>query len=163
MAHIRKAEGFIDWLDQRLAVKKLVNVLMVEYWIPKQINFLWAMGVILTVLFSILFISGLFLLMYYKPDAALAFDSVNKTIMQEVEYGWLWRHMHGVAASVIFLIIYIHMLTAIYYGSYKRGREMIWISGMLLFVLFSAGIGARKIVGGAPALELALHRAQFQR
>ncbi|ASQ30004.1 ubiquinol cytochrome c oxidoreductase PetABC, cytochrome b subunit [Campylobacter avium LMG 24591] len=138
MAHIRKAEGFIDWLDQRLAVKKLVNVLMVEYWIPKQINFLWAMGVILTVLFSILFISGLFLLMYYKPDAALAFDSVNKTIMQEVEYGWLWRHMHGVAASVIFLIIYIHMLTAIYYGSYKRGREMIWISGMLLFVLFSA-------------------------
>ncbi|WP_297191966.1 cytochrome bc complex cytochrome b subunit [uncultured Campylobacter sp.] len=138
MAHIRKSEGIIDWLDQRLAVKKLMNVLMVEYWIPKQINFLWAMGVILTVLFTILFISGLFLLMYYKPDAALAFDSVNKTIMQEVEYGWLWRHMHGVAASVIFLIIYIHMFTAIYYGSYKRGREMIWISGMLLFVLFSA-------------------------
>lgn len=138
MAHIRKSEGIIDWLDQRLAVKKLMNVLMIEYWIPKQINFLWAMGVILTVLFTILFISGLFLLMYYKPDAALAFDSVNKTIMQEVEYGWLWRHMHGVAASVIFLIIYIHMFTAIYYGSYKRGREMIWISGMLLFVLFSA-------------------------
>ena len=62
MAHIRKAEGFIDWLDQRLAVKKLVNVLMVEYWIPKQINFLWAMGVILTVLFSILFISHSILL-----------------------------------------------------------------------------------------------------
>ena len=138
MAEIRKAEGLIDWLDQRLAVKKLANVLMVEYWIPKQINFLWAMGVILSVLFTILFISGLFLLMYYKPDAALAFDSVNKTIMQEVEYGWLWRHMHGVAASVIFLIIYIHMFTAIYYGSYKKGREMIWISGMLLFVLFSA-------------------------
>lgn len=138
MAHIRKAEGLIDWLDQRLAVKKLLNVLMIEYWIPKQINFLWAMGVILTVLFSILFITGLLLVMYYKPDTALAFDSVNKTIMQEVEYGWLWRHMHGVAASVIFLIIYIHMLTGIYYGSYKRGREMIWISGMLLFVVFSA-------------------------
>ncbi len=138
MAHIRKATGLIDWLDQRLAVKKLVNVLMVEYWIPKQINFLWAMGVILTVLFSVLFITGLFLLMYYKPDTALAFDSVNKTIMQEVEYGWLWRHLHGVAASVIFLIMYIHMLTGIYYGSYKRGREMIWLSGMLLFIVFSA-------------------------
>ena len=138
MAHIRKATGLIDWLDQRLAVKKLMNVLMVEYWIPKQINFLWAMGVILTVLFTILFVTGLLLVMYYKPDTALAFDSVNKTIMQEVEYGWLWRHMHGVAASVIFLIIYIHMLTGIYYGSYKRGREMIWISGMLLFVVFSA-------------------------
>ena len=85
MAHIRKSEGIIDWLDQSLAVKKLMNVLMVEYWIPKQINFLWAMGVILTVLFTILFISGLFLLMYYKPDAALAFDSVNKTIMLHSE------------------------------------------------------------------------------
>jgi ubiquinol-cytochrome c reductase cytochrome b subunit len=76
--------------------------------------------------------------MYYKPDVALAFDSVNYTIMQEVGYGWLFRHIHGVAASVVFLIIYIHMFTGIYYGSYKQGREMIWISGMLLFVTFSA-------------------------
>lgn len=66
------------------------------------------MGVILTVLFTILFITGLLLVMYYKPDANLAFDSVNYTIMKEVEYGWLWRHMHAVAASVIFLILYIH-------------------------------------------------------
>ncbi len=58
--------------------------------------------------------------------------------MQEVEFGWLWRHVHAVAASVVFLIIYIHMFTGIYYGSYKKGREMIWISGMLLFVTFSA-------------------------
>ena len=138
MAHIKKSTNIIDWLDQRLAIKKLFNVMMAEYWIPKKINFLWAMGVILLVLFALLFITGLLLVMYYKPDTALAFDSVNKTIMQEVEYGWLWRHIHGVAASVIFLIIYIHMFTAIYYGSYKRGREMIWISGMLLFVVFSA-------------------------
>ncbi len=126
MAEIKKAEGVIDWLDQRLAVKKLMKVMMTEYWIPKNINFLWAMGVVLVVLFKILIISGIFLLMYYKPDTALAFDSVNYTIMQEVEYGWLWRHVHGVAASAIFLIIYIHMFTAIYYGSYKKGREMIW-------------------------------------
>ena len=138
MAQVKKATGFIDWLDQRLAVKKFMDVMMVRYWIPKQINFLWAMGVILTTLFAILFVTGLLLVMYYKPDTALAFDSVNKTIMQEVEYGWLWRNLHGVAASVTFLIIYIHMLTGIYYGSYKRGREMIWISGMLLFVSFSA-------------------------
>ncbi|ECL2760463.1 cytochrome bc complex cytochrome b subunit, partial [Campylobacter coli] len=138
MAQIRKANGLVDWLDQRLAVHKLLDVLMVKYWIPKQINFLWAMGVILTTLFAVLFVTGLLLVMYYKPDTALAFDSVNKTIMQEVDYGWLWRHMHGVAASVVFLIIYIHMLTGIYYGSYKKGREMIWVSGMLLFVVFSA-------------------------
>lgn len=138
MAEIQKANGVVDWLDQRLAVKKLMKVLMTEYWIPKNINFLWAMGVILTTLFVVLLVTGLFLLMYYKPDIHQAFDSVNFTIMQEVEYGWLWRHIHGVAASVVFLVIYIHMLTGIYYGSYKKGREMIWISGMLLFMTFSA-------------------------
>ncbi|WP_208359300.1 cytochrome b N-terminal domain-containing protein, partial [Helicobacter pylori] len=68
----------------------------------------------------------------------MAFDSVNFTIMQEVAYGWLWRHMHATAASMIFVIIYIHMFVGIYYGSYKKGREMIWISGMILFVVFSA-------------------------
>lgn len=138
MAEIKKADGFIDWLDQRLGVKKLTKVLMTEYWIPKNINFLWAMGVVLTALFTTLVVSGIFLLMYYKPDANMAFDSVNYTIMQEVAYGWLWRHIHAVAASIIFVIIYIHMFVAIYYGSYKKGREMIWVSGMLLFVTFSA-------------------------
>lgn len=138
MAEIKKANGVADWLDQRIGLKKLIEVLMTKYWIPKNINFLWAMGVVLLALFGLLFISGIFLLMYYKPDAKLAFDSVNYTIMQEVAYGWLWRHIHAVAASMVFVIIYIHMFVAIYYGSYKRGREMIWISGMLLFVVFSA-------------------------
>jgi len=109
-----------------------------EYWIPKNINFLWAMGMVLAITFGILLVSGIFLLMYYQPNVNTAFDSVNSTIMKEVEFGWLWRHMHAVAASVVFLIIYIHMFTGIYYGSYKKGREMIWISGMLLFVTFSA-------------------------
>ena len=139
MAKFRKAFPFTKkWLDDRLAISTLERVLSTEYWIPKNINFLWAMGMVLAILFGILLISGIFLLMYYKPDTKLAFDSVNYTIMTEVQYGWLWRHMHGVAASVVFLIIYIHMFTGIYYGSYKKGREMIWISGMLLFVTFSA-------------------------
>ena len=138
MAHITKATSVKDWFDQRIALTKLWNVLAAQYWIPKNISWLWAMGVVLTVLFTLLFISGLLLLMYYKPDAKLAFDSVNYTIMQEVEYGWLWRHIHAVAASVIFLVIYIHMFTGIYYGSYKKGREMIWITGMVLFLVFSA-------------------------
>ncbi|MCQ2855772.1 cytochrome bc complex cytochrome b subunit [Helicobacter pylori] len=138
MAEIKKAKNLGEWLDMRLGTNKLVKVLMTEYWIPKNINFLWAMGVILLTLFGVLVISGIFLLMYYKPDAKMAFDSVNFTIMQEVAYGWLWRHMHATAASMIFVIIYIHMFVGIYYGSYKKGREMIWISGMILFVVFSA-------------------------
>jgi ubiquinol-cytochrome c reductase cytochrome b subunit len=138
MAHFTKANSVHEWLDQRLAIDTLQRVLAKEYWIPKNINFLWAMGMVLAFTFGILLVSGIFLLMYYQPNVDLAFDSVNYTIMREVEFGWLWRHVHAVAASVVFLIIYIHMLTGIYYGSYKKGREIIWISGMLLFVAFSA-------------------------
>lgn len=138
MSLSHKSTGVIDWLDQRLAFTKLMKVLVSEYWIPKNINFLWAMGVILTTLFLLLIITGYLLMMYYKPDVNLAFDSVNYTIMQEVEYGWLWRHIHAVSASTIFLIMYIHLLTGLYYGSYKRGREVIWVSGMVLFICFSA-------------------------
>ena len=138
MAHFEKANSLNEWMDQRLGVNTLKKVMNSEYWIPKNINFLWAMGMVLAATFGILTVSGIFLLMYYIPDTELAFDSVNYTIMTEVGYGWLWRHIHGVGASLVFLIIYIHMFTGIYYGSYKRGRELIWLSGMLLFVLFSA-------------------------
>ena len=140
MAHFdENAKPFSHkWLNERLAIDTLQRVLSTEYWIPKNINFLWAMGMVLAATFGLLLISGIFLLMYYQPNVNTAFDSVNYTIMSEVGYGWLWRHIHGVGASVVFLIIYIHMFTGIYYGSYKRGREMIWLSGMLLFVAFSA-------------------------
>ncbi len=140
MAHFdENAKPFTNkWLDERIGLNTLKRVLNTEYWIPKNINFLWAMGMVLAATFGLLLISGIFLLMYYKPDTNLAFDSVNYTIMSEVGYGWLWRHIHGVGASIVFLIIYIHMFTGIYYGSYKRGRELIWLSGMGLFVAFSA-------------------------
>jgi ubiquinol-cytochrome c reductase cytochrome b subunit len=138
MARIENAKSIGEWLDQRIAIETLKKVMQTEYWIPKNINFLWAMGMVLAATFGILLISGIFLLMYYQPGVDTAFDSVNYTIMTEVGYGWLWRHIHGVGASLVFLIIYIHLFTGIYYGSYKKGRELIWLSGMLLFVLFSA-------------------------
>ncbi len=138
MANFTKATSVKDWLNQRLAIDTVEKVMASEYWIPKNINFLWAMGMVLVITFAFLVVSGIFLLMYYVPTIEGAFYSVNYTIMREVDFGWLWRHVHGVAASVVFLIIYIHMFTGIYYGSYKKGREMIWISGMLLFVAFSA-------------------------
>ncbi|NEW60399.1 cytochrome bc complex cytochrome b subunit [Sulfurovum sp. bin170] len=138
MARIEGAKSVYEWLDQRIAITTLNKVMQTEYWIPKNINFLWAMGMVLAATFGILTISGIFLLMYYNPSVDLAFDSVNYLIMTEVGYGWLWRHVHGIGASLVFLIIYIHMFVGIYYGSYKKGRELIWISGMLLFVLFSA-------------------------
>jgi ubiquinol-cytochrome c reductase cytochrome b subunit len=138
MARIENAKSIGEWLDQRIAIETLKKVMQTEYWIPKNINFLWAMGMVLAATFGILLVSGIFLLMYYQPGVDTAFDSVNYTIMTEVGYGWLWRHVHGVGASLVFLIIYIHLFTGIYYSSYKKGRELIWLSGMLLFVLFSA-------------------------
>ncbi|WP_321779308.1 cytochrome bc complex cytochrome b subunit [Sulfurimonas sp.] len=137
MAHFTKATSVKDWLNQRLAIEKVEKVMASEYWIPKNINFLWAMGMVLVITFVFLLVSGIFLLMYYVPTVEGAFYSVNYTIMREVGFGWLWRHVHGVAASVVFLIMYIHMFTGIYYGSYKKGREMIWLTGMLLFIAFS--------------------------
>jgi ubiquinol-cytochrome c reductase cytochrome b subunit len=138
MAHFTKATSVHDWLNQRLGIDAVRRVMAKEYWIPKNINFLWAMGMILAVMFTLLLVTGLFLMMYYQPNVHTAFDSVNNVIMRQVPYGWLFRNIHAVAASTVFLIIYIHMFTGIYYGSYKKGREMIWISGMLLFVTFSA-------------------------
>jgi ubiquinol-cytochrome c reductase cytochrome b subunit len=112
--------------------------MLTEYYVPKNINFLWSFGVLVMLVFAILVVSGIFLLMYYKPDAHLAFDSVNKTIMMDVEYGWLFRHTHAVAASIMFLVLYIHMARGIYYGSFKPPREIVWITGYILFVLMSA-------------------------
>jgi ubiquinol-cytochrome c reductase cytochrome b subunit len=129
---------FIDWLDERLAVRQLIKVMLTEYYVPKNINFLWSFGILIMLVFAILIVSGIFLLMYYKPDANLAFDSVNKTIMMDVEYGWLFRHTHAVAASIMFLVLYIHMARGIYYGSFKPPREIVWITGYILFVLMSA-------------------------
>jgi len=129
---------FIDWLDERLAVRELVKVMLTEYYVPKNINFLWSFGVLVMLVFAILVVSGIFVLMYYKPDAHLAFDSVNKTIMMDVEYGWLFRHTHAVGASIMFLVLFIHMARGIYYGSFKPPREIVWITGYILFVLMSA-------------------------
>ena len=128
----------IEWLDERFAIKQVFKVLMIDYKVPKNINFLWSFGMLLVFNFAILFISGLFLLMYYKPDANLAFDSVNKTIMMDVSFGWIFRHVHAVGASIIFLLMYIHIARGIYYGSYKKPREGVWLTGYILFILFSA-------------------------
>ena len=129
---------FIDWLDERLAIRQLVKVMMTEYYVPKNINFLWSFGVLIVLMLVILIISGVFLLMYYKPDANLAFDSVNKTIMMDVAYGWVFRHVHAVGASIMFLLLFVHMARGIYYGSFKPPRELVWLTGYVLFILMSA-------------------------
>lgn len=102
----------------------------------KNLNFLLYMGMMMVVLCLLMLISGIFLSMHYKPDFALAFDSVNNTIMNEVAYGWLWRKIHAVGSTFFFILMYIHLLTSIYFGFYKHGKKVYWYTGMLLYLCF---------------------------
>jgi len=128
----------VDRLDQNLAVCDDSPVMTLEYWFPKKFNFIRITGILIAVTMALLLISGIFLMMYYQPNIDLAFDSVNYTIMTEVAYGWLWRHIHSVAGSIGFLLLYIHMFVTIYEGHYKKGgRETLWMSGTFLLIAYS--------------------------
>ena len=109
MAHFTKATSVMDWFNQRLAVEKVEKVMMSEYWIPKNINFLWAMGMVLVITFAMLLVSGIFLLMYYVPTVDEAFYSVNYTIMREVDFGWLWRHVRCCGICSFLNYLYSHV------------------------------------------------------
>lgn len=102
----------------------------------KNFNILLYVGMIMVVLCLIMLVSGIFLAMHYKPDVALAFDSVNNTITKEVTYGWLWRKMHAVGSTLFFVLMYIHLLTSIYFGFYKYGKKIYWYNGMALYLCF---------------------------
>ena len=126
-----------NWLDKRLSIRKVIKDHLTEYYAPRNFNFLYAFGVLGILVLVLQLLSGIFLAMYYKPDAQLAFSSVE-TIMRDVQWGWLIRYVHSTGASAFFVVIYIHMLRGLMYGSYKKPRELIWIFGTLLLVLLMA-------------------------
>ena len=129
--------GFEKWLDQRLPLPRLMHDTMRTFPTPKNLNFWYVFGGILTFCLATQIVTGIVLAMHYKPDAALAFGSVEK-IMREVNYGWLIRYVHANGASMFFLAVYIHMFRGLYYGSYRAPRELIWIIGVLIYLLMTA-------------------------
>ncbi|MCK4840645.1 MAG: cytochrome bc complex cytochrome b subunit, partial [Methylococcales bacterium] len=126
-----------DWIGFRFPMSKLWNEHMAQYYAPKNFNFWYFFGSLALLMLVNQFITGILLTMNYKPDALLAFDSVEY-IMRDVNWGWLVRYMHSTGASAFFIIIYLHMFRGMMYGSYKHPRELIWIFGMLLFVCLMA-------------------------
>ena len=128
---------FITWIDERLPVSNFVKNHLSEYYAPKNFNFFYFFGSLALFVFIMQIITGIFLTINYKPDAASAFASVEY-IMRDVEWGWLIRYMHSTGASFFFIIIYLHMLRALMYGSYKKPRELLWLFGMFIFVLLMA-------------------------
>ena len=128
---------FMAWVDERLPVSNFVKNHLSEYYAPKNFNFFYFFGSLALFVFIMQIITGIFLTINYKPDAASAFASVEY-IMRDVEWGWLIRYMHSTGASFFFIIIYLHMLRALMYGSYKKPRELLWLFGMFIFVLLMA-------------------------
>ncbi len=121
------------WFNDRLPILTLANHLT-EYPTPKNLNYWWTFGAILTFCLVTQIITGLILAMHYVAHADLAFSSVEH-IMRNVNYGWLIRYVHANGASMFFLAVYIHIFRALYYGSYKSPREIIWILGMMIYIL----------------------------
>ena len=128
---------FIAWIDQRLPVSNFVKNHLSQYYAPKNFNFFYYFGALAIFIFILQIVTGIFLTINYKPDATQAFASVEY-IMRDVEWGWLIRYMHSTGASFFFIVIYLHMFRAMMYGSYKNPRELLWIFGMLIFVLLMA-------------------------
>ncbi len=134
-------QKLIDWLDERVKIRELYASQMTEYKVPKNLTFPYVFGVLALITFALQVISGIILLMYYKPVIAHAFDSANYTIMKEISFGWLFRHIHAAGANFFLAIVYLHMFTGIYYNAYKKPRELVWIVGWVIyFVLLTTAL-----------------------
>jgi quinol-cytochrome oxidoreductase complex cytochrome b subunit len=133
----KPSNGFTRWLDQRLPILRFANDTMTTFPTPRNLNFWYVFGAILTFCLGVQIVTGIVLAMHYVPNADMAFDSVDR-IMRDVNYGWLMRNIHATGASMFFLAVYMHMFRGLYYGSYKAPREMIWILGALIYVLMMA-------------------------
>ncbi|MFL2829103.1 MAG: cytochrome bc complex cytochrome b subunit [Alphaproteobacteria bacterium] len=126
--------GLTRWLDSRLPLIRFTSEHVLQFPTPKNLNYFWTFGFILTMCLVTQIITGIILAMHYAPSTLLAFDSVEH-IMRNVNYGWLIRYIHSNGASMFFLAVFIHMFRGLYYGSYKEPREVIWILGCIIYLL----------------------------
>ncbi|MGX9934253.1 cytochrome b [Advenella kashmirensis] len=129
--------GLLGWVDRRFPLTSLWKAHLSEYYAPKNFNFWYFFGSLALLVLVIQIVTGIFMVMHYKPDAALAFTSVEY-IMREVPYGWIIRYMHSTGASMFFVVVYLHMLRGLFYGSYRKPRELVWIFGVAIFLCLMA-------------------------
>ncbi len=131
------AKKALAWVDDRFPLTKLWNDQWGKYYAPKNFNLMYLFGSLAALVLVIQIVTGIFLVMNYKPDANLAFASVEY-IMREVPWGWLVRYMHSTGASAFFIVVYLHMLRGLLYGSYRKPRELIWLFGVGIFLCLMA-------------------------
>ncbi len=130
----KPGSGFERWLDARLPVLRLAHDSFVAYPTPRNLNYWWTFGAILSFCLAVQILTGVILAMHYIPNVAMAFDSVQR-IRRDVNFGWLIQPVHAIGASMFFLAAYIHMFRGLYYGSYKAPREVLWILGCVIYLL----------------------------
>ncbi len=128
---------FMTWVDNRFPATQLFKEHMSEYYAPKNFNWWYIFGSLALLVLVIQITTGIFLVMHYKPDASLAFASVEY-IMRDVPWGWLVRYMHSTGASAFFVVVYLHMFRGLIYGSYRKPRELVWIFGCAIFLCLMA-------------------------
>src|SRR3954464_8275481 len=131
------AQKAVGWIDDRFPASKLWNDQWGKYYAPKNFNFWYIFGSLAMLVLVIQIVTGIFLVMHYKPDATLAFASVEY-IMRDVPMGWLVRYMHSTGASAFFIVVYLHMTRGLLYGSYRKPRELIWLFGVGIFLCLMA-------------------------
>src|SRR5579871_4508893 len=127
----------LKWIERRLPIFGLVHSSFVAYPTPRNLNYWWTFGAILSMMLAVQIVTGVILAMHYTPHADLAFKSVE-LLVRDVNYGWLLRNMHACGASMFFFAVYVHMLRGLYYGSYKEPREVLWILGVIIYLLMMA-------------------------
>lgn len=139
MAHAPQEEqpGVIGWIEYRLPILSLLKGALVTYPAPRNLNYFWNFGSIAGIMLVSQILTGIFLAMHYVASTAGAFDSVEN-IMRNVNYGWLMRYMHAVGASMFFMVTYVHIFRGLYYGSYKRPRELLWFIGIIILLIMMA-------------------------
>ena len=127
----------LQWLERRLPIIGLMHSSFVAYPTPRNLNYFWTFGGILSLMLGVQIITGVVLAMHYTPHVDMAFNSVEQ-IVRDVNYGWLLRYLHSNGASMFFIAVYIHMFRGLYYGSYKEPREVLWILGVIIYLLMMA-------------------------
>ena len=125
------------WFESRLPIMGLIHSSFVVYPTPRNLNYWWTFGGILSVMLMVQILTGIVLVMHYTPHVDYAFSSVE-LIMRDVNWGWMIRYIHANGASMFFVAVYIHMLRGLYYGSYKAPREVLWILGVIIYLLMMA-------------------------
>ncbi|MEM7257695.1 MAG: cytochrome bc complex cytochrome b subunit [Pseudomonadota bacterium] len=132
-----KSSSLLSWIDERIPLSNTWDKHVGKYYAPKNFNFWYYFGSLALLVLVLQIVTGIFLTMNYKADGELAFKSVEY-IMRDVNWGWLIRYMHSTGASMFFVVVYLHMMRGIMYGSYKKPRELLWIFGMLIYLVLMA-------------------------